>query len=139
MKLFDGTLAQLERSLDVRLVRHNVLSGNVANVDTPGYAPKDVDFAQALADIQAAGRDHAPTGGLRETNARHIGGAAAAGSGSVRVIDVGGESPNLDGNRVDIDHTMVALAENGLQYGASARAASKKLGILRYVTSDGNG
>jgi hypothetical protein len=34
---------------------------------------------------------------------------------------------------------MVALAENGMQYGASARAAGKKLAILRYVSSDGNG
>ena len=41
--------------------------------------------------------------------------------------------------KVDLDRTMVALAENGLQYGASARAAGKKLAILRYVSSDGNG
>jgi len=34
---------------------------------------------------------------------------------------------------------MVAMAENALQYGASARAAGKKLAILRYVVSDGNG
>ena len=32
-----------------------------------------------------------------------------------------------------------SLAANGLQYGASARAAGKKLAILRYVASDGNG
>ena len=35
--------------------------------------------------------------------------------------------------------TMVAMAENGLQYGAAARAAGKKLAILRYVANDGNG
>jgi hypothetical protein len=34
---------------------------------------------------------------------------------------------------------MVALAENGLQYGAVARTASKKLAILKYVANDGNG
>jgi flagellar basal-body rod protein FlgB len=32
---------------------------------------------------------------------------------------------------------MAGLAENGLQYGASAKAAGKKLAILRYVVSDG--
>jgi flagellar basal-body rod protein FlgB len=32
---------------------------------------------------------------------------------------------------------MVALAQNGLQYSASAKAAGKKLAILRYVASDG--
>ena len=35
-------------------------------------------------------------------------------------------------------HALVALGENALQYGAAARAASKKLAILRYVASDGN-
>ena len=42
-----------------------------------------------------------------------------------------------DGNRVDLDRTMTALAENGLEYSAGSRAASKKLAILRYVASDG--
>jgi flagellar basal-body rod protein FlgB len=30
-----------------------------------------------------------------------------------------------------------AIAENAIQYGAAARAAAKKLAILRYVASDG--
>ena len=42
-----------------------------------------------------------------------------------------------DGNAVDLDRAMVALAQNGLQYAASAKAAGKKLAILRYVASDG--
>ena len=39
MKLFDTTLTRLQESLDVRLVEHNVLAGNIANSDTPGYRP----------------------------------------------------------------------------------------------------
>jgi flagellar basal-body rod protein FlgB len=139
MKLFDATTARLERAMDVRLVRHNVLASNVANVDTPGYAPKDLDFRAAFAEIAAAGGATGPTTGMRETDARHIGGAGEGGAGLVRVVDVAGESPTLDGNRVDLDATMAHLAENGIQYGASARAVSKKLAILRYVASDGNG
>jgi flagellar basal body rod protein FlgB len=45
----------------------------------------------------------------------------------------------LDGNRVDLDRTMAELATNGMQYNAGARVAGKKLAILRYVSSDGNG
>ncbi|HEY1101360.1 MAG TPA: hypothetical protein VGF99_20650, partial [Myxococcota bacterium] len=48
-------------------------------------------------------------------------------------------SMSLDGNSVDLDRTMAALAENGLQYGASARMASKHLAMLRTVINDGNG
>lgn len=120
MKLFDATLAQLGNALDVRLFRQNVLAGNLANVDTPGFAPSEVDFEKAMASARSAG----------EGDPANLSGA---------VISANNESPGLDGNGVDLDQTMVALAENGLQYGAVARTASKKLSILKYVANDGNG
>jgi hypothetical protein len=57
MKVFDNTLARLERALDVRLIRQNVLAANVANVDTPGFRPKDVDFTAAMSAIEGAARN----------------------------------------------------------------------------------
>src|SRR5205814_7866895 len=138
MKLFDTTLARLERSLDVRLARHNVLSANIANVDTPGYTAKDVDFKAAMAAAEQSGSAESMT--LAATDESHLGAGAAASisthSAEMPLVDATGSAPGLDGNKVDLDRTMVALAENGLQYGASARAAGKKLAILRYVSSD---
>jgi flagellar basal-body rod protein FlgB len=144
MKLFDTTLARLERSLDVRLARHNVLSGNVANVDTPGYTAKDVDFKAAMDAAGAGGSaGSAAAMTLAATDEAHMGpGAISTSSGAaadIPLVDAAGSAPSLDGNKVDLDRTMVELAENGLQYGASARAAAKKLAILRYVSGDGNG
>jgi flagellar basal-body rod protein FlgB len=142
MKLFDTTLARLERSLDVRLARHNVLSANVANVDTPGYASKDVDFKAAMA-AASNGSATADAGSMTLASPDGIqmnGSAAIATHGAdIPLVDAPGSAPSLDGNKVDLDRTMVALAENGLQYGASARAAGKKLAILRYVAGDGTG
>jgi flagellar basal-body rod protein FlgB len=144
MKLFDTTLARLERSLDVRLARHNVLSANVANVDTPGYTAKDVDFNAAMA---AASNDAGASGStgpmtLAGTEGDSIGAGSVGTTGraaDMPLVDAAGSSPSMDGNKVDLDRTMVALAENGMHYGASARAAGKKLAILRYVSSDGQG
>ena len=143
MKLFDTTLTRLQESLDVRLVEHNVLAGNIANSDTPGYRPKELDFSQAM----AAAQQSAAAEGMISTDARHMGptGAVAdAGQASRAMVAAtelvhqgSGTSPSIDGNQVDIDRTMAGLAENSLQYGASARAAGKKLAILRYVVSDG--
>lgn len=123
MKIFDRTLGRLESALDVRLEKQNVLSGNLANVDTVGYRPRELDFDRALA---AAEQRH-------ETN----GEMGAPASQFVQVaerIDGG-----LDGNGVDLDKTMVELARNSLLYGAAAKAAGKKLAILRYVATDGIG
>lgn len=141
MKLFDTTLTRLQESLDVRLVEHNVLAGNIANSDTPGYRPKALDFGQAMAAARATDSADA----LSATSPMHLGpnGASAESdsramsAASALVADSSGVSPSFDGNQVDVDRTMAGLAENSLQYGASAKAAGKKLAILRYVVSDG--
>ncbi len=102
-----------------------MLAGNVANVDTPGFQPKDLDFAKAMAAAQRPRLDS---------------GTGPAGSGFDQIHESSDftSAVGIDGNAVDLDRTMVALAENALTYGAVTRAASKKLSMLRYVASDGN-
>jgi len=140
MKVFDNTLSRLERALDVRLVRQNVLGANVANVDTPGFRPKDVDFTATMAAIDGAAKSD---GGVSQPSTPTVGAVESQPSGlaakDLPIVDVPAGGASFDGNTVDLDRTMVAMAENALQYGASARAAGKKLAILRYVVSDGNG
>lgn len=140
MRVFDNTLSHLERALDVRLVRQNVLGADVANVDTPGFRPKDVDFTATMAAIDGSARND---GGVAQPARPALGAPEPEASGiaarDLPIVDVPAGGASLDGNTVDLDRTMVAMAENALQYGASARAAGKKLAILRYVASDGNG
>jgi len=137
MKLFDATLSTLERALDARLTRQAVLAGNVANADTPGFVPRELDFAAAM---EAATSPLASPTVAAPTRAGDLP-VAAAGAGSASperfVVDDPSAAPGLDGNAVDLDRTMGAIAENAIQYGAAARAAAKKLAILRYVASDG--
>jgi flagellar basal-body rod protein FlgB len=139
MKVFDTTLARLERALDVRLVRQNVLSTNIANVDTPGFRPKDVDFTASMVAIEGAHSE----GTVSLPTSPTVGSSPAESSNlamrELPIVDVPAGGASFDGNTVDLDRTMVAMAENALQYSAAARAAGKKLALLRYVASDGNG
>lgn len=142
MKLFDTTLGRLEAALDARLERQNVLAGNIANLDTPGYLPRELDFEKAMAAAQQPRLDVAPAAA-----------GAAPVEGQIPVSVSGPTRPppetfvqvaeglrgGLDGNGVDLDKTMVELSRNALLYGAAAKAAGKKLSILRYVASDGVG
>jgi flagellar basal-body rod protein FlgB len=114
MKLFDSTVSTLERSLDVRLQRQNLLAGDIANANTPGYSPKDLNFREAMDAAQGveSGQPLPPIDAF---------------------ITQSEGTPGLDGNRVDADHALVQLAQNAIQYGASARAVGKKLEILRAV------
>lgn len=137
MKLFDTTLDKLQSALDVRLRKQNVLQSNIANVDTPGYQAKNLDFEQAMANAVAE-------------HSQPVSPAAAAPAEGEIALDQAGaaETPDsavhadpgqagLDGNGVDLDRTMVQLAQNGLLYGAAANTAKKKLQILKFVASDG--
>jgi flagellar basal-body rod protein FlgB len=133
MKIFDGTLDVLERSLDARLLRHNVLAGNLANADTPGFTAKDVDVAAAMARGTAA--TGAPSGERAGDIPLSLAGGGA--SGPSPIVQKDGASAGLDGNGVDVDRTLAAVAENAIQYGAAARAVQKKLAILRYAANDG--
>lgn len=132
MNIFDGALPALERSLDVRQARQTALASDLANADTPGFSPVDVDFDSAM---KAA----LEGGGVRRTHHNHL--------------DVGGGDPSLaavesealagvatpDGNRVEVDRVLGELAANGMQYTAAARAAGKQLAVLRYVVTEGGG
>ena len=50
LRLFGFTHQLLELSMRVRGARHEVLSANIANADTPGFRPKDVDFRIGYSD-----------------------------------------------------------------------------------------
>jgi len=146
VKIFDGTLNQLERSLDVRLMRHNLLAANAANMDTPGFRPKDLDFTAAMVSVANRSESSATLEAVT-TSPGHMDIGVPVGSANPQdaqlspkdlpVVDIPSSNASLDGNTVDLDRTMVAMAENALQYSASARAAGRKLAILKYVASDG--
>ena len=69
----DAEFAFGRQALDVRAYRQELLSSNIANSDTPGYA-RDVDFASTLArSLKQAG------GGLAPSNAAQLPMAQPAG------------------------------------------------------------
>lgn len=119
MSLFNDALYRLEKALDVRLVKANVLAGNLANVDTPGYTARDVDFDEAM--------ESAFEPGKLDSDAKE----------ALWASDVEGAGSGFDDNNVDLDRTMASLSANATQYQAATRAAGKKLAILKYVAGDG--
>jgi flagellar basal-body rod protein FlgB len=150
VKIFDQTFRNLERALDIRMARQGVLAGNLANVDTPGFVPRDIDFAAAMraADPSSTGSGAAAGAGrpgpgdlpldlIALTWPSVPGGPGLPGGRASPLSDGPAAAPGLDGNAVDADRSLVALSENAIHYGAAAKAIAKKLAILRYVASDG--
>lgn len=130
MKLFDATLGKLETALDLRLERQNLLASTVANADTPGFTPRDFDFAKAMSQAEQPIAMAQPEGS---------GSMGAARASAVAEAQPTPTRAGFDGNRVDGAQAMVALAENALEYDATAQATNKKLAILLYTASNGTG
>lgn len=98
----------LDRAADASWLRNEVISNNLANIDTPGYKRQDVDFESVLKEALGTDRyesmDH-KVAGLRHKNL------------SARIYtDHSNFSYRIDGNNVDVDNENVMLAENQLRY-----------------------
>ncbi|PIE77307.1 MAG: flagellar basal body rod protein FlgB [Clostridiales bacterium] len=100
------------RALDASWLRQRVLSNNIANVDTPGYKRQDVDFESMLRDYMTTRKVQMTT-----TDPRHIGVAANAAL-QAHVTTDKSTSMRLDGNNVNIDVEMAAVAQNAIKYNA---------------------
>lgn len=127
----DGpVLNVLQKSLEASSMRQQVLSNNVANIDTPQFKRSDVDF-QAVLGATLGEKSGALS--MKLTSPKHIPGLAdQVGAGAGIVTDQATSLRN-DGNNVDVDREMTNVAENGLYYNSLTRAISSQLGLLRMV------
>ena len=119
----DVALRILERGLDLSMVRQRLLVENVANVETPGYKRKDLDFETVLQkEYRESEKSELP---LARTNVAHLGKV-----GEDKPVLVGKEEEiavRRDGSGVDVEKEMTTVLENALYYQALARMVSGKL------------
>ena len=129
--LFDKTTDALATSLQLRQVRHNVTSANIANAETPGYHAKKVDFEDAL----ARALDIDGKGALSTSHGDHfsVGGKPSVEPGIYENPDV---AVSNDGNTVDLEKEMSALTENSILYKTALQLINKKMAALKYAISE---
>ena len=106
-------------ALRLRAERQKVLSGNIANSDTPGYQARDFDFATALRDATGANGPGVMSG-TSITSTGHLPMSAATGA-SPRLGYRQPDQASIDGNTVDMDRERAAFADNTIRYQATLR------------------
>jgi flagellar basal-body rod protein FlgB len=112
MELFDTTQIGLERALSGSSLRQQAIAENIANVNTPGYRRKDVDFASALHQAWNAG----------EKGVENVQPSATTDNASAM---------RVDGNSVDIDTEAAEQAKNGLTYEAVSQVMKTRVNIIK--------
>ena len=135
--LFGSTQDLLALSMRLRAMRHELLAGNIANADTPGYRAKDIDFAAALRALTAPENmpERGAGTGIQLISSRPMDFPPGVPADSlVRVQEAEGK---LDGNSVDLDRQIATLVENSLSYETSLVLLGRTLAGLRYAISEG--
>jgi flagellar basal-body rod protein FlgB len=110
------TMQRVEHYLDLVTFRHELISSNVANVDTPGYRTQDVDFEGEMKRAQQRFAS-APT--------------------SPHVQEVKGLIERPDGNNVSLERETMALAQVQLQYRAGVELLRNEIHELQSAISEG--
>jgi flagellar basal-body rod protein FlgB len=112
MSILDPTQITLMRAISGATLRNAVLSNNIANADTPGFQPSDVDF-------------HATLANALEVEPEGVAGVTF----SPEQLATGAQ--RADGNGVDSEAEAAKLAENGLELNALTQVATSRMQIMK--------
>lgn len=118
----------LGKAAEASWLRDELLNNNIANVDTPNYKRKDVQFESYLMTAVAGGDsldDNIDSLDLSVLN-------------PTTYTEYAGLSYRQDGNNVDIDTESAELAKNQLRYYTLIDSMSQEFSRIRMVLSRNN-
>ena len=131
---FGRTVDILQRSMDVSMLRQNVIANNIANADTPNFKRTTVNFeSQLRAALES--ENNRPDFQLAATRERHFTNQRPVDYRSVepqRRLDHLTTSDN-NGNNVDIEVESMNFLNNQLQYTLMTQAVTAQFQRLNLV------
>jgi flagellar basal-body rod protein FlgB len=119
--LFGKTIKILTSMMDFRSQKHQLISSNIANIDTPEYTSKDLQFKGLIGEAMQKQ--------LTKTDKKHISGQFVN-AGIIEGDFVDSEE------RVNVEKEMANLAENHLLYNLSVELLSRKLRSIKTVLNE---
>ncbi len=137
--MFEGTslgrqIDILHRTMDVSMLRQNVIANNIANANTPNFKRTEVNFESRLA-YALESSERQPRFRERLTNERHIPFHRTLDYRDVRprrVLDFTTTAKN-NGNNVDIEVESMNLLNNQLAYQMMTRSVADSFARINLV------
>ena len=105
----DVTMTAIHAALSGLAARQRTIADNIANVETPGFLARKVDFERSLQGAMAAGKPAATRVSSQLSN----------------------HATNLNGNNVQIDDETLSMVDTNLRYQAMTEAMNGKFRVLR--------
>ena len=129
---FDQALGIHPQALKIRTQRAQVLANNMANVDTPDFKARDVDFQAILrGELDLANSQT----GMRVTSDKHMAGQTLISDNSLKYrIPL---QPSIDGNTVEEQVEHANYMENAMALQASFTFLNSKFrGLLTAIKGE---
>ena len=118
---FDQALGIHQQALKLRGQRAEVLANNLANIDTPNYKARDLDFKGILRGEVDLAEGHTS---MRVTNSQHMQGQSL--TPDTNLLYRIPQQPSIDGNTVEEQVEHSAYMENSLAFQASFNFLNSK-------------
>lgn len=131
--LFSSQIGLVGRVMDLQLERQNVIASNMANVNTPNYRPRELEFEKEMqrqmgldmrGQMSRTAKGHIPTVFSSEN-------FVADWNKQFIPREVHGE------DRVNIDKEMIKHTKNQLNYSALTQVMTKTFEGIKTVIQDG--
>ncbi|SMP47157.1 flagellar basal body rod protein FlgB [Anoxynatronum buryatiense] len=123
----------MSKALDASWKRNEIISNNIANVNTPGYKKSSVEFESILQNVL-----NGSTLAGWQTHQRHLPiGAATIDDVQYEVRQHQSYSTRRDGNNVDIDVESAERVKNELLYQTLSARVNSSFQKLRTAITEG--
>jgi len=109
--MIDEISGRLGHYLDLLSTRQKLVASNIANVDTPGYQAKDIDFQFEFLSLTHGSSPH--------------------------VVETQGLKARSDGNNVDMDREARLLAENAMRFNVASNLIRARMRLIKSAISEG--
>lgn len=121
---------QLFTQLNFRGERQNVISSNIANINTPNYKTKDLVFSDELDSVNSTRLK------MFQTNSKHLSNIDQhLNEAQMRLVMPKNLEEQNDGNNVNLDTQMSEMSKNKILYDAIQSSIKKDSKLFRNVLS----
>ncbi|MCJ2165916.1 MULTISPECIES: flagellar basal body rod protein FlgB [unclassified Pseudodesulfovibrio] len=133
-QLFESQLDVTAKVMDLRLQRQNIVTGNIANVNTPGYKARRLEFEEKMQDAL----NQNALGKMTRTAPSHLPstfdptGFAGEGLQDFKAREIYGQ------DSVNLDKEMATNAKNTMMYNALASVIKKSFDGMNKVIQEGS-
>jgi flagellar basal-body rod protein FlgB len=124
----------VQEALTFRSLRQDLISSNLANVDTPYYKSKDINFEDTMQRRanEVFNKDFSKELHIAKTNQAHLEGFDD-GSSKGTVFFRDGHTTRNDGNSVDLDVETTEMSKNSVMFNALISGLKKSGAIFQNV------